>query len=44
MVGIRLTGKRNLMLIGRDSVLEDTLHYVSKESFNATHGITVRGQ
>ena len=29
------------MLIGRDSVLEDTLHYMSKEGFNPAYGITV---
>ena len=42
VVSRKLTsGKRNLMLISRDCVLEDTIHYMSKDGFNPTCGITV---
>lgn len=36
-----ISGKRSLMLIDRDCVLEDTLHYMSKEGFNPAYPITV---
>ena len=42
VVSRKLTsGKRNLMLISRDCVLEDTIYYMSKDGFNPTCGITV---
>ena len=41
-VSKKLSGKRTLMVVSRDSVLEDTLHYLSKPDFTLTSEITVR--
>ena len=41
-VGKKLTGRKVLMVVSRDCVLEDTLHYLSKPDFTLTSEITVR--
>lgn len=38
----RFTGGKTLMLVGRDCVLDDTLHYMTKEGFDPTRPITVK--
>ena len=39
----KLEGKKNLLLVKRSSVLEDTVHYMAKDGFNPSSGITVSG-
>ena len=38
----RFIGGKTLMLVGRDCVLEDTLHCMTKEGFDPTRPITVK--
>ena len=40
-VSKKLEGKKNLLLLTRSSVLEDTVHYMAKDGFNPSSGITV---
>ena len=37
----RFVGRKVLMLVKRSSILDDTLHYMTKENFTPTSGITV---
>ena len=42
-VSKKLEGKKNLLLVTRSSVLEDTVHYMAKDGFNPSSFITVSG-